>query len=882
MSNKEAELDSSFLTSQLLGTDVAFQEANSIIDTACAAHTLWGTSNVGLYHTIQQYPTVLCRSGDSLEHLCCNYFTAKQDDLTENVLHYCQDKFCHIDVALQVVVEKDQPSPSNPHVLLPEDLIYDAERIAELNSSDGLEYKQEFLKAIIKEFSDLCKNDCFSLEVIPEERSPLSTRIVLKVKRKGDGSFDKFKARCVVRGFLAKIGLDFYATYSPSSSLTTSRTLMALAVHHNLPIHHSDIAQAFIQTKLDRPIFISFPKGVDIRSDLLESIQDKFPDSKLGIRLLRSLYGLKQAPMLWNKLLNSVLLEAGFIRSKNDTSLYIHHHEGKWVACAVFVDDILVTGTDVSKIAELRKLFQEKFKGEHQWDENINSFLGMDISYIDGVLSMNVKAKIDDLFKKYPFLASSNRWSQSTSSSEIDNPPSLDDDELSDYQLQLKENFASIVGSCIYFSITCRPDLSTIVSKACKGMHGPKKIHILYLQAMIQYLKEHRDLSLVYRKNSKAISHIGSLAAAFPEMNDVPSSPVVGFSDADWLPKASDGEQMKSTSGHCFYVFGSLVQWNSKRQTITAASTMQAELIAASSAADSAVWYHTLQCDFPFLFGLSQDIPAIPIMIDNKAALSVANHPESSPRTRHICLREFRIRDMHEAKQVRPYWCPGTHNVADVFTKLVHKTLFHRYLDVMGMEGSNRLHSDYPSLQGTHRSFMSEGLLSEWVVSHNSHIDEDIIFELRKSLDFESPQAVYAWDYWNASSGQLPDNYCKSFVSLHSTSFLNPQEYNLCGDGPVNTNVLEHHGSDNSSPSSRAKLNVAKLLYKQGMAKRATRLVQDHHRRGLSPPVPSCQTMVDVDPSFATPNAPFADWSRLSRVVELLACGAILYHVLYA
>ncbi|EGB02724.1 hypothetical protein AURANDRAFT_68621, partial [Aureococcus anophagefferens] len=118
--------------------------------------------------------------------------------------------------------------------------------------------------------------------------------------------------------------------------------------------------------------------------------------------------------------------------------------------------------------------------------------------------------------------------------------------------------------------------------------------------------------------------------------------------------------------------------------------------------------------------------------------------------------------------------------------------------------------------------------------------------------------AVYIWDYWNASSGQLPDNYCKSF------------EYNLCGDGPVNTDVLKHHGSDNSSPSSRAKLNVAKLLYKQGMAKRATRLVQDHHRRGLSPPVPSCQTMVDVDPSFATPNAPSADWSRLSRVVELL------------
>ena len=112
----------------------------------------------------------------------------------------------------------------------------------------------------------------------------------------------------------------------------------------------------------------------------------------------------------------------------------------------------------------------------------------------------------------------------------------------------------------------------------------------------------------MYRKDSKAVSHIGSLAAAFPELADVPNSPVVGFSDADWLPKASDGEQMKSTSGHCFYVFGNLVQWTSKRQTITAASTMQAELIAASSAADSAVWYHTLQCDFPFLFNLKQDV----------------------------------------------------------------------------------------------------------------------------------------------------------------------------------------------------------------------------------------------------------------------------------
>lgn len=95
----------------------------------------------------------------------------------------------------------------------------------------------------------------------------------------------------------------------------------------------------------------------------------------------------------------------------------------------------------------------KEIQGEHQWDENINSFLGMDISYIDCILSMSVKAKTDDLFKKYPFLASGSRWSQSTSSSEVDNPPSLDDGELSDYHREIRFKIPRdlYVSSIIYY-----------------------------------------------------------------------------------------------------------------------------------------------------------------------------------------------------------------------------------------------------------------------------------------------------------------------------------------------------------------------------------------------------------------------------------------------
>ena len=53
--------------------------------------------------------------------------------------------------------------------------------------------------------------------------------------------------------------------------------------------------------------------------------------------------------------------------------------------------------------------------------------------------------------------------------------------------------------------------------------------------------------------------------------------------------------------------------------------------------------------------------PSIPLFIDNQACLSVTNHPNNSTKSRHIALREFRIRDYHELGIIRPYWCPGNY-----------------------------------------------------------------------------------------------------------------------------------------------------------------------------------------------------------------------------
>ena len=75
----------------------------------------------------------------------------------------------------------------------------------------------------------------------------------------------------------------------------------------------------------------------------------------------------------------------------------------------------------------------------------------------------------------------------------------------------------------------------------------------------------------------------------------------------------------------------------------------------------------------------------IPLFIDNQACLSVTNHPNNSTKSRHIALREFRIRDYHELGMIRPYWCPGNYNVADFFSKLLEKGLFTMHAHRFGM-----------------------------------------------------------------------------------------------------------------------------------------------------------------------------------------------------
>lgn len=70
-------------------------------------------------------------------------------------------------------------------------------------------------------------------------------------------------------------------------------------------------------------------------------------------QLQKALYGLKQAPRAWFSKLSSRLLELGFSASRADTSLFTYIRGSLRVYFLVYVDDIIITGSDNAAVQSI-------------------------------------------------------------------------------------------------------------------------------------------------------------------------------------------------------------------------------------------------------------------------------------------------------------------------------------------------------------------------------------------------------------------------------------------------------------------------------------------------------------------------------------------------
>lgn len=119
-------------------------------------------------------------------------------------------------------------------------------------------------------------------------------------------------------------------------------------------------------------------------------------------KLVKSLYGLKPAPKQWHEKFDNVLMSNGFKINECDKCVYVKNTEKRHVIVCLYVDDMLIIGSNNEIIKTTKKMLNTKFDMKDMGETDV--ILGMKITktYVGYALSQgHYVDKILDKFNKH-------------------------------------------------------------------------------------------------------------------------------------------------------------------------------------------------------------------------------------------------------------------------------------------------------------------------------------------------------------------------------------------------------------------------------------------------------------------------------------------------
>ena len=206
------------------------------------------------------------------------------------------------------------------------------------------------------------------------------------VKVGPNGQVDRLEARLVAKGYTQVYGSNYGDTFSPVAKIVSARLLLFMATMCFWPLYQLDIKNDFLHDDLAEEVYMEQPPGFIAQGE-----------SGLVCRLRRSLYGLKQSPQAWFGRFSSVVQEFGMIRSIAYHLVFYHHNSSRQcIYLVVYVDDIVITGSDQDGIQKLKQHLFTHFQTKDL--KKLKYFLGIEIAQSSsGVVLSQQKYALDIL-----------------------------------------------------------------------------------------------------------------------------------------------------------------------------------------------------------------------------------------------------------------------------------------------------------------------------------------------------------------------------------------------------------------------------------------------------------------------------------------------------
>lgn len=224
-----------------------------------------------------------------------------------------------------------------------------------------------------------------------------------------------------------------------------------MAASNGWEIHHLDVKTAFLHGDLQEEVYVSQPEGFKVKGS----------ENKV-YRLHKALYGLKQDPRAWNIKLKSILKELGFTKCSKEPSLFHRRTKGTILLVAVYVVDLLITGSNLEAIMDFKSEMSSQFEMTDLG--KLTYYLGIEVLQLDGGIILKQE--------RYALKILEEAGMSDCNSAHVPMDLGL---KLSKAEAEARINdkeFRRNIG-CLRYLIHTRPDLARCVGVLSRYMHEP-------------------------------------------------------------------------------------------------------------------------------------------------------------------------------------------------------------------------------------------------------------------------------------------------------------------------------------------------------------------------------------------------------------------------
>ncbi|MBW0514370.1 hypothetical protein O181_054085 [Austropuccinia psidii MF-1] len=479
----------------------------------------------------------------------------------------------------------------------------------------------EWKKAMNDEFNSLMSHNTGELVPYPDKPNKVIGGMWrLTRKRNEFGAVYCYKARWVVLGNHQENMLHYYDTWASVGRNETFKVMLSLVVNFAYVPYQFDIETAFLHGEMDALVYVKQVKGYEVKGK-----------ESWVWRLRKSLYGTKQAPRMWKSKLTDILNKLDFSSARSDESLFINSSQS--MLLHIHVDNGFVISRSEKDILvfleRLNSFLKLKFK------KKPTQHLGYNLKWAKNTLEIDQTDLINKILRQFE-MQDSNAVKTPSNGNFLNELDSRDTNEVVDVT-----SFQQAIGSLNYLAHHSRPDVLFTVNQLSRYSTKPNRCHWSALKHLLRYLKGTRNKRLIYSRN-------------------LGKEQLTGWADANY---ANIKEDRKSISGYVILAYGNPVCWLSKKQSVIAQSTTEAEYISMNICLKQLRW-------LTFVFSdLGQKIDQPILYNDNSGAVIISKQASLNANTRHIEVRYPYVCDCVMKNLVEVVQVSTSDMIADILTK---------------------------------------------------------------------------------------------------------------------------------------------------------------------------------------------------------------------